>query len=174
MNTFTTEPRVPVARVLLLAATVLVLHVLLFSRFSLFAVRPEPFLLLAIVGGLQLGPTGGALLGGVAGIAADLLSSSPLGLWLIVCGTIGLGLGALRDQLSQERQRTTVVIAVVVGTVLGLLLYPALAFATSEQRFPQPLRYSTIVVFACAWNLLLAPVFWAVLRSLFRPKRSAR
>ncbi len=172
--TFGPDARVPVARVLLLSVTVLVLHVLLFSRFSLFAVRPEPFLLLTIVGALQLGPSGGALLGGIAGLAADLLSSSPLGLWLIVCGVIGLALGTLRAQLNQERQRTATIVAVVSCTVLGLLLYPTLSFAVSETRFPPPLRYLTIIVFACLWNVLLAPFFVATTRRLLRPKRIGR
>ena len=172
MITFGSDARVPVARVLLLSVTVLVLHVLLFSRFSLFAVRPEPFLLLTIVGALQLGPSGGAMLGCTAGLSADLLCSSPLGLWLIVCGVIGLALGTLRGQINQERQRTTTVVSVVSCTVLGLLLYPTLSFAVSETRFPPPLRYLTIIVFACFWNVLLAPLFAATTRRLLRPKRA--
>ncbi len=174
MITFGVDARVPVARVLLLSVTVLVLHVMLFSRFSLFAVRPEPFLLLAIIGALQLGPSGGALLGCTSGLAADLLSSSPLGLWMLVCGIIGLGLGALQGQLNQERQGTTTMVAVASCTVLGLLLYPTLAFAIAEKSFPPPLRFLTILVFACLWNLLLAPGFAATTRRLLRAKRVAR
>ncbi len=174
MITFGAETRVPAARVLLLSATVLVLHVMLFSRFSLFAVRPEPFLLLTIVGALQLGPSGGALLGCCAGVAADLLSSSPLGLWMLVCGVIGLALGTLRGQLNQERQRTTTIVAVVSCTVAGLLVYPTLSFAVSETRYPPPLRFLTIIVFACLWNLVLAPVFMFAARVVLHPKRTTR
>ncbi len=174
MMSFTSDSGVPTGRVLLVSVTVMVLHVLLFSRFSLFAVRPEPFLLLTVVGALQLGPSGGALLGCAAGLCADLLSSSPIGLWLLVCGVIGLALGTLRDQLSQERQRATMLVAVVSCTVLGLMLYPTLAFAVSEQRFPPPLRYVTIVFFACVWNVLLAPLFAVAVRRLFRQKRVVR
>lgn len=171
---FTSDSGVPTARVVLISFTVMILHVLLFSRFSLFAVRPEPFLLLTIVGALQLGPSGGAFLGCAAGLAADLLSSSPIGLWLLVCGVLGLALGTLRDQLSQERQRATTIVAVISCTVLGLILYPTLAFAVSEQRFPPPLRYLTIIFFACLWNVLLAPIFAVTVRRLFRPKRVVR
>lgn len=174
MTSLTSDSGVPVARVLLLSPTVLVLHVALLSRFSLFAVRPEPFLLLTVVGALQLGPSGGALLGCVAGLSADLLSSSPIGLWLLVCGVIGLGLGTLRGQISEERQRTTIVVAVISCTIIGLIVYPTLAFAVSEQRFPRPLRYLTIIFFACVWNILLAPVFAFSVRRLFRPKRAIR
>lgn len=174
MTTFTSDSGVPTARVLLVSFTVLVLHVFLLSRFSLFAVRPEPFLLLTIIGALQLGASGGALLGCVAGLAADSLSSSPIGLWLLVCGVIGLALGTLRDQLSQERQRATVLVAVISCTIVGLILYPTLAFAFSEQRFPPPLRYITIIFVACVWNVLLAPIFAVTVRRLFRPKRVAR
>ena len=174
MITFGAETRVPTARVLLLSVTVLVLHVMLFSRFSLFAVRPEPFLLLTIVGALQLGPSGGALLGCSAGVAADLLSSSPLGLWMLVCGVIGLALGTLRGQLNQERQRTTTIVAVVSCTVAGLLVYPTLSFAVSETRYPPPLRFLTIIVFACLWNVVLAPVFVIAARAVLHPKRTAR
>lgn len=174
MTTFGAETRVPAARVFLLSVTVLVLHVMLFSRFSLFAVRPEPFMLLTIVGALQLGPSGGALLGCSAGLAADLLSSSPLGLWMLVCGVIGLGLGTLRGQLSQERQSTTTIFAVLSCTLVGLLLYPTLSYAVSETRFPPPLRFLTVIVFACLWNLLLAPLFAVTVRVVLRPKRTTR
>jgi rod shape-determining protein MreD len=174
MRSFGIERAVPLARIVLLSATVLVLDVLLFSRFSLFAVRPEPFLLLTIVGALQLGPGGGAMLGCVAGFSADLLSASPLGLWLLVCGVIGLGIGTLALQLATERQLTANIASVVGCTVIGLLLYPALAFAVTEQRYPPPLRYLTIIVFAVLWNVVLMPVFYAACRQLFAPKRVAR
>ena len=174
MITFGADARVPAARVLLLSVTVLVLDVMLFSRFSLFAVRPEPFLLLTIVGALQLGSSGGALLGCFAGLAADLLSSSPLGLWMLVCGVIGLALGTLRGQLNQERQRTTTAAAVVSCTIVGLLLYPTLSFAVSETRFPPPLRFLTIIFFACMWNVVLAPLFAIAARVVLHPKRTTR
>ena len=164
----------PVARVALLTVTVLVVHVLLFSRFSLFAVRPEPFLLVAIVGALHLGPRGGALLGCAAGLGADLISASPIGLWLLVCGLIGLGLGSIRDQLSPDRQRATLVVSVLSGTVLGLVFYPSLAFAVTEQPFPTPLRFVSILVFATLWNILLTPLFLVAVRRLFVPKEVAR
>ncbi len=174
MSTFLTDRAVPLGRIVLLSATVLVLHVLFFSRFSLFAVRPEPFLLLTIVGALQLGPSGGAMLGCVAGFSADLLSASPLGLWLLVCGIIGLAIGTLALQLAAERQLTANIASVIGCTVIGLLLYPALAFAITEQRYPPPLRYITIIVFAVLWNMLLMPLFYAACRRLFAPKRARR
>jgi rod shape-determining protein MreD len=174
MRTFASDRTVPLGRIVLLSATVLVIHVLLFSRFSLFAVRPEPFLLLTIVGALQLGPGGGAVLGCVAGFSADLLSASPLGLWLLVCGIIGLGVGTLALQLATERQLTANIASVVGCTVLGLLMYPALAFAITEQRYPPPLRYLTIIVFAVFWNMALMPIFFAASRRLFAPKRELR
>jgi rod shape-determining protein MreD len=174
VRTFGADRAVPIGRIVLLSVTVLVVHVLLFSRFSLFSVRPEPFLLLTIVGALQLGPAGGAVLGCVAGFSADLLSASPLGLWLLVCGIIGLGVGTLALQLAAERQLAANIASVVGCTVMGLLLYPALAFAITEQRYPPPLRYLTIIVFAVLWNVLLMPIFLATSRRLFAPKRATR
>lgn len=167
MRGFDRNAGVPIARVALLSLTVLILHVFLFSRFSLFAVRPEPFLLVSIVGALHLGPRGGALLGCGAGLAADLISASPIGLWLLVCGLIGLGVGTIRDQISPDRERAALVASVVLGTVLGLLFYPSLAFAVTEQPFPAPLRFVTIVVFACIWNLFLTPLVSFIVRRLF-------
>lgn len=158
---------VPVARVALLTITVLLLNVLLFSRLSLLAVRPEPFLLVSIIGALHLGPRGGALLGCAAGLAADLISARPIGLWLLVCGLIGLGIGTIRDQLSPDRERAALVVSVLLGTVLGLLFYPSLAFAVTEQPFPAPLRFVTIVVFASLWNLFLTPLIVLLVRRLF-------
>lgn len=174
MTSFGADRTVPVARIVLLSVTVLVLHVLLFSRFSLFAVRPEPFLLLTIVGALQLGPSGGAMLGCVAGFSADLLSSLPLGLWLLVCGVIGLAVGSIGVQLTTDRRRAATIASVVGCTVIGLIMYPALAFAVSEQRYPPPLRYITIIVLAVLWNLLLMPAFSVASHRLLSPKRVSR
>jgi cell shape-determining protein MreD len=114
------------------------------------------------------------VLGCVAGFSADLLSASPLGLWLLVCGIIGLGVGTLALQLAAERQLAANIASVVGCTVMGLLLYPALAFAITEQRYPPPLRYLTIIVFAVLWNVLLMPIFLATSRRLFAPKRATR
>lgn len=165
---------VPVLRVVLLAVTVLVLHVFLLSRFSLFAVRPEPFLLVTVLGSLQLGPRGGAFLGGLAGLGADLLSATPLGVWLLICGVIGLALGAMRDQLAPQRQRAVTIVAVASGTLIGLIVYPAFAFAITEQRYPPLLHYALILVIGCLWNVVLTPAFSLVTRVLFAPPKLAR
>ena len=58
----------------------LVLQVCLFSRFSYEGARPDVMILVAIAAGLVAGAERGALVGFVAGLAYDVVLTTPLGL----------------------------------------------------------------------------------------------
>lgn len=150
---------VPVVRIALVTATVLVLHVALLSHVSVIGVRPEPFVLLAVIGGLELGTEAGALLGFMAGGAADILASTPIGLWALIGTVLAVVVGFVRDKaFSTVRSRMPV--GLVMGTtVMALLSYCALAFVVDEQPVPQARRLLAVLVIASLWNVALTIPF---------------
>lgn len=146
---------VPVVRIALVTVTVLVLHVALLSHLSVIGVHPEPFVLLAVIGGLELGTEAGALLGFMAGGAADILSSTPIGLWALIGTVLAVVVGFVRDKaFSTVRSRIPIGL-VLATTVTALLSYCALAFVVAEQPVPQARRLLAVLVIASLWNVVL-------------------
>ncbi|MCB0972695.1 MAG: rod shape-determining protein MreD, partial [Acidimicrobiales bacterium] len=72
------------ARGSLLIVGALTLQVCLFSRFSFDGARPDVMVLVAVMAGLVAGPDRGAILGFAAGLAFDVVLTTPLGLSALV------------------------------------------------------------------------------------------
>jgi rod shape-determining protein MreD len=145
----------PVRRAFLVATTVLAVHVAFFTRLSLFEVRPETLIVLSIVGGLELGTEAGVLLGVLAGFCNDMLTTSSVGIWVLICGTIGFGVGSFRDRtFADEKSRLQAVLTGVV-TAFALAAYCALAYVFDEQPLPQPMDFLRVAVVAALWSLVL-------------------
>lgn len=165
---------VPIVRIVLVTITVLFAHVALLSRLIVMGVRPEPFVLLAVLGGLELGTEAGAVLGFMAGGAADLLASTPIGLWALICTVLAVVVGYVRDKaFSTVRSRLPVVL-VLATTTAALLAYCALAFVVAEQPLPQARRLVLVLVIASLWNVALTmPLRGLVARAIAgRPAES--
>ena len=139
------DRQVSILRLVVLVGVVLVLHGLLFTRFRIVGVGPEPFVALAILGGLELGVSGGAALGLVAGFAADMCTITPVGLWAFVGGLLGLAFGLVHERAYSDSLRRPPFALVAIGTVFALVLEPSFAFVVSETPFPSPLRFMTIL-----------------------------
>ena len=146
----------PVVRITLETITVLIAHVAVLSHLVVLDVRPEPFVLLAVLGGLELGTAAGALLGFLAGGAGDVLASTPIGLWALICTMLAVVVGYVRDKaFSTVRSRLPVVL-VVATTATALVVYCALAFVIAEQPLPPARHLLAVLVIASLWNVLLA------------------
>ena len=146
---------VPVVRIVLVTVTALILHVVVLSHLSVMGVRPEPFVLLAVIGGLELGTEAGALLGFMAGGAADVLASTPIGLWALIGTVLAVVVGFVRDKaFSTVRSRLPIAL-VLATTVAALLAYCALAFVVAEQPVPRAGRLLAVLAIAPVWNLAL-------------------
>ena len=164
----------PFVRIALVTATVLIAHTALLSQLTVLDVRPEPFVLLAVLGGLELGTEAGALLGFAAGGAADLLASTPIGLWALICTVLAVVVGYVRDKaFSTVRSRLPVTL-VLATTSMALLAYCALAFIVAEQPLPQARRLVAVLVVASLWNVVLTiPLRGLVARAIAgRPSES--
>ena len=111
----------------------LVLQVCLFSRFSYEGARPDVMILVAIAAGLVAGAERGALVGFVAGLAYDVVLTTPLGLSALVYCLVGYAVGASGSG----------VLLASVNAVLAPLAVRALRWARlhDADRHHQPLLY---------------------------------
>lgn len=149
------ETGFPVRRAVLAAITMLVVHVAFLTRLSVLDVRPETLIALAIVAGLELGTEAGVLVGVLAGFCNDMMTTSSVGIWVLICGTIGFGVGSVRDRtFANEKSWFQSILAAIV-TGFALAAYCALAYVFDEQPLPQPLDFVRVAVLSAAWSLVL-------------------
>ena len=73
----------------------LTLQVCLFASFSFEGARPDIMILLAITAGFIAGPDRGAIVGFTAGLAYDVVLSTPLGLTALVYTLVGYVVGTI-------------------------------------------------------------------------------
>lgn len=159
---------VSIVRLVVLVAVVLVFDALLFVRLRIVGVGPEPFVALAVLGGLELGVSGGAALGLFAGLAADMCTTTPVGLWAFVGGLLGFAFGLVHERAYSDSLRRPPFALVAIGTVFALLLEPSFAFVVSETPFPSPLRLMTILLVTPLWAIVLTFPLRSLLRFVMR------
>lgn len=145
----------PVVRIALVTMTVLIAHVAVLSHLVVLDVRPEPFVLLAVLGGLELGTEAGALLGFLAGCAGDLLASTPIGLLALICTMLAVVVGYVRDKAFSTARSRQPVVLVVTTTATAVVVYCALAFVIAEQPLPPARHLLAVLVIASLWNVVL-------------------
>lgn len=139
----------------------LLLQAAFFPAYTLFGARPDLVTLLVVLFGLFWGPRTGAFLGGVGGLAVDLLTGRLVGLGALTRATIGLAGGLVGQRVFSENWLVPVV-AVLVGTVAEQVLYVA---GASIYGLPAPWTESFFLsALATGWYgaLLAVPLLPAV------------
>jgi rod shape-determining protein MreD len=142
-----------------LAAVVLVglvLQVSLFARFSYDGARPDVMILLALAGGFVMGSERGAVVGFAAGLAFDVVLTTPLGLSALVYTLVGYGVGAVGNTVLRSSFWIVPLVA-AIGSAAGMLLYAVVAEVFGLAAFAGP-PLTAIVVVVSAVNAVLAPV----------------
>ncbi len=108
------------------AAAVVVLAMIvqagLVSHLSMFGVRPEVTLLLAVTGGVAAGPDRGAVLGFVLGLSYDLFLQTPFGLSALIYALLAYAIGSVQLQMATRRPPARMLF-VGVGTVVGIVVW---------------------------------------------------
>jgi cell shape-determining protein MreD len=151
------DHQIPVLRLLLLVVSVVIVHSLLFARVRIASVGPDIFLVLSLVGGLELGVAGGAALGVLAGLAADMTTYLPIGLWAFVGGLLGFVMGLVRERAFTGMLQRPPFLLAFIGVFFGTLLYPALVLVVSDVSLPAPLRLIKTVLLTSIWGVVLVP-----------------
>lgn len=145
----------PILRLFFVAGAALAVHSLLFYRLRIAGIGPDVFLVLATIGGLEFGVAGGAALGVLAGLAADMTTHLPVGLWAFVGGLLGFAMGLVRERAFTGTLQRPPLLLVFIGVFFGTSLYPALALVMSDVSLPSPLRLIKMVLIPSLWALAL-------------------
>ena len=154
----------PIGRLILLALSLVVVDTTLLSQIHVLGVRPLPFLLFAVIGGLELGSNSGTIAGFIAGVTADLFGFGRLGVWALVCGLLGFAVGYARDHAFPAARERLPLLLIIGSSWIGVLSYVGIAYVVDESPIPPVRRVVVALVFVALWNIVLG---WP-LRVVFR------
>jgi rod shape-determining protein MreD len=160
-----------VVRTLVVVALALLLQTTVVLDIRIDGVSPDVMFLLPIAAGVVAGPVEGATVGFVAGIAADLLSPTPLGLTALVGTLIGFSVGAASGGFVREVRGLPTMVALVASAV-AVMLYAVLGAVLGESQFLHVDLAVVVTLVAVANALLAGPAVrimrWALAPSLER------
>lgn len=160
-----------VARVALVALVVMVLQVSMISQVTIFGVRGNIILLLAIAAALETDASRGAIAGFGIGLAFDLLLDTPVGLSALTLALVGYGVGSAKDVVLRSSRLINLAL-VAVASAAGTLLYAVLAVVLGVTVEAGTLP-AIVAVIAAVNALLSAPLRWA-LRWAYGPDDTTR
>ena len=160
------------ARVAAVVVVALVLQVCLFSQFSYEGARPDVMILLAIAAGFVAGPERGAIVGFTAGLAFDIVLTTPLGLSALVYALVGYGVGTVSGGVLRTSWWIGPAVA-AAASALGMLAYALIGTVVGEAAFEGP-PLSAILVVVAVLNAVLAPVAIRALRWARTDQRDRR
>jgi rod shape-determining protein MreD len=150
------------ARLTLVVLSTAVLQVGLIAQVPIAGARGMILLLLAIAGGIALGPERGAIVGFVSGLAFDLLITTPLGLSAFVFSVVGWVAG--RYQVTVTRSaRWRMVLTAAVGSALGYSMLVVVGWLLGQPNMISE-RLVVILLVVSLMNAVLCPLAVSVLR----------
>ena len=160
-----------VLRVGLVIISAAVLQRGLFSQLPIFGVQADILLLLALAGGIALGPDRGAIIGFIAGLTFDLFLYSPLGLRALVFCLVGFVAGRYQSSVTRS-SRWRLMGTVFVGSALGTSALALVGWVMGARNMLTD-RLALIVLVVSAINALLAPLAVGALRWAWEQPRDA-
>ena len=149
-------------RLPLVLVLALLVHTTVLPEFRIAGVMPDVMLLLAVAAGLEGGPMYGALIGFGAGMLADLVLSTPLGLSALVFTVVGYAVGVTKGGLLRDTWWFPALVAMVASSA-GVGLF-ALAAAVIGETHVLNTHLSTIMLVVGITNGILAPVVVRLVR----------
>ena len=150
---------------------VLVVQAAVVSELHVLGVHGEIVLLVPIAAGLTIGPDRGAVAGFIAGIAVDLLVTTPFGLSALTYSLVGYGVGAFQAGVLRA-SRWLPVVAAVGGTALGLFFFALAATVVGEEGVLGAELARIILVSSVLNGLLVLPAL-RLARWVEEPSRRA-
>jgi rod shape-determining protein MreD len=134
---------------------------------------PDIMFLLPVAAGIVAGPIEGAGVGFAAGIAADLLTPTPLGMTALVGTLVGFGVGAISGGLVREVRGLPTLVA-LVASAAAVMLYAVLGAVLGESQFLHVDLAVVVTVVAVANAALAGPAVRVMRWALAPPaERSA-
>jgi rod shape-determining protein MreD len=155
--------------------TALLLQSTIFADLKLLGVRPELLYLVTICFAFLEGPSEGAVVGFVSGLAQDFMLNQPKGITALTLTLLGYGIGLARQYIVSPSPLLPTVL-VGVGTVAGLAFYEIAAFLLGS--FDESVTYGVkVALLAGLYNAVLTPIVYPVLRRAAegtRPRKVVR
>lgn len=145
-----------VVRVVVLVVVTLVVQWTLGMDVVVGGAHPDLVVLLPIAAGIAAGPDEGAIVGFVAGMAADLLLPTPFGLSALVGCLVGFGVGATTGDLTRRVWWFPAGVA-LVASAGWVMLYAVLGAVLGEQQFLSVDLPAVVLVVSVCNAVLAAP-----------------
>jgi rod shape-determining protein MreD len=164
-----------VRRSLSLAAiivTALLLQTTIFADVKLLGARPELMYLVTIVIAILEGPDSGAIVGFAGGMSQDFLLDAPKGITALTLTLLGYTMGQLRQYIVSPSPVLPVFL-VGGGTFVGVLFYGLVSFLLG-QLDTGTLNLFRMATLSAAYNAILTPLVYPVLRRAFAGSRSRK
>ncbi len=149
-------------RLPLVLVLALLVHTTVLPSFRIAGVMPDVMLLLAVAAGLEGGPMHGAVMGFAAGMLADLLLSTPLGLSALVFTVVGYAVGVTKGGLLRDTPWFSVLVAFGASSA-GMGLFAVAASLLGDTHVLSG-HLTTVMVVVGVTNGLLAPLMVRLVR----------
>jgi rod shape-determining protein MreD len=141
------------------------------NGFTLAGARPDLMYMITIVLAMLEGPASGAVAGFASGMAEDFLLNFPKGITALTLTLLGYVVGRLRQYIVTPSPLLPVIL-VAGGTVGGELFHGLVGFLLNEHvRAIYLVRTSLL---SAAYNAILTPIFYPVLRRAAEASRTRR
>ena len=163
-----TSPRLKLPLLLVLAV---VIHTAVLAQLRVDGVAPDLMLLVAIGGGIAAGPSGGAVVGFMAGFVIDLFLQTPLGLSALTFSLVGYAVGNVQAGVLRASWWIPLV-TVLVASVAGDVGYAAVGTVVGQAQMMTS-RLLVIAPLVGAFNVALAPFVLPAVRWAARPTQLA-
>jgi rod shape-determining protein MreD len=155
--------------VALLGITGIALQTSLFGELTLTGTKPELLLLLALALAIEDGPALGASAGFTFGLLTDAFLEQPAGVSALTFTLACYGVGRIRAQLqAPSAWMPTIMIS---ATTLVVVLAFAMFLALLGEPLGPPVRVLRHAVLAAAYNALLTPLLFPLVRALVARSR---
>jgi rod shape-determining protein MreD len=141
------------------------------NGFTLAGARPELMYLITIVIAMLEGPASGAVTGFIAGMGQDFLSTAPKGITALTLTLLGYVIGQLRQYIATPSPLLPVVL-VAAGTAVGVVFNELVRFLLGQSVTPLYVVKTSLL--SAAYNAILTPIFYPVLRRVAEGSRSKR
>lgn len=159
--------RLPVLLVL-----ALILHTTVLAEIRIAGVMPDIMLLVAVAAGMEAGPSYGAVMGFAAGMLADLLLPTPLGLSALVFTLTGYAVGVTQAGLLRSTWWFPVAVAFAASSA-GAGLFALVGAMIGETNLVNG-HLPTVMIVVGIMNALLALPFLRFVRWAFAGLPPAR
>jgi len=147
----------------------MVAQVVLAPHLSLLGAVPSFPVLVVVTLAFVEGPEAGAISGFAAGLALDLLGTSPVGVWALVLVVVGYVAGMLQENLFAEGWLMPVTVAIIAGLLAELSYLIVLSVLGSGPAFWTSVW--TVVLPRGVYNAVLALLVYPWLARFLRSDR---